>query len=109
MKDKDEIIEHLQYIAEKVDIKIDRYIIFGSTANDTRTEDSDVDIIVISSEYADELVYNRTPRFLEEWNFDEFGSVDFMCLTDKEFNEKKEKKNSVYEKANEEGIIVNIS
>lgn len=108
MKDKEEIIEHLKYIAEQVDIEIDEFIIFGSTAKGERTQNSDTDIIVLSSDYTEELTYNRTPTFLEEWNFDEFGPVDFICLTHDEFNERKKQKHTVYEEANNEGINVRI-
>lgn len=101
----EEIESHIEDMVENVDIKIDEVIIFGSTARGERTSESDTDLIIISDEYPEPKIYERVSRFYQEWDSKEYGPVEFLCLTPDEWNEKKNKTHSVYEEAEEEGIV----
>lgn len=103
----EELESHIENMIENVEIDIAKVIIFGSTARGERTSESDTDLIIISDEYPESQIYERVSRFYQEWDSKNYGPVEFLCLTTKEWNKKKKKTHSVYEKAEEEGIVLN--
>jgi len=102
-----EIKKHIKEMVENVDININKVIIFGSTARDERTSDSDTDLIILSEDYPEKQIYERVARFYKKWDSTEYGPVDFLCLKPEEWKKKKNKENSVYEDAEKEGIVLN--
>ncbi len=102
------ILDHLTEVAEAVDTPVDEILVFGSTARGERDADSDTDVIVISDSFDSETpVYERAPEFLKAWDY-EYGSVDFLCLTQDEYAEKRENPASAVSDAAEEGVFVDL-
>lgn len=104
----EDIFNHLADVAADVDTPVDEVLVFGSTARGERDEDSDTDVIVISSAFDSETpVYERAPEFLKAWDYD-YGPVDFLCLTPEEFEEKKDDERTAVAEAVEEGVSVDL-
>jgi len=72
-------------ISKKLNIK--KLILFGSRARGDFKEESDFDLIVVSDEFEEAKGYRRAPDMYRAWNVD--YSVDFVCLTSKEFERMK--------------------
>lgn len=82
---------------------INKVILFGSRATGEAKEDSDFDLIIVSDDFEGVNVFKRAARMYDYWVIPR--SVDFICLTTKEFNALK-RKISIVSAALEEGIIL---
>lgn len=83
--------------------EIEKVIMFGSQARGEPTENSDVDIIIISKDFENKKSYKRASPFYFMWNLPYDG--DIICLTPEEFNIKK-KQIGIIKTAAEEGIEI---
>ena len=54
-----ETIQEFKKALEDVNIRVDQLILFGSHASGTAREDSDIDLVVISSSFADKSYWER--------------------------------------------------
>ncbi len=61
----------------------EKVLIFGSRARGTADEDSDIDIIVVSSYFADIPFLRRMPHVLKKVPF--LKHVDYLCYTRSEY------------------------
>lgn len=88
----------LDRVGENYDIN--RAILFGSRARDDYMKNSDVDILLVSDDFKGSRFPSRSAEMLKYWNF-EHGDPEFLCYTQKEFKEMKNKLTIVREAANE--------
>jgi|SRR3989344_3896354 len=81
----------LQQFTEEVssDIPIDKMYLFGSRAAGKVKKSSDVDLLLVSKGFIGKRRLWRSPQLYMKWDLD--YPVDFVCLTPKEFREKKTK------------------
>ena len=77
----DKVEEFLTIIDTK--IKLEKVLLFGSTANQKRRNDSDVDLIIISKSFAGHTSLERGKMLLENWPFVE--ELDLLMYTPEEF------------------------
>lgn len=89
MDRKAALIKALKGFAEEVssDIPIDKMYLFGSRATGKVKRSSDVDLLLVSKRFIGKRRLERAPQLYMKWNLD--YPVDFVCLTPKEFQEKK--------------------
>ncbi len=83
------IMEVLPKIKEKINPS--RVIIFGSRVSGFATEDSDIDVIVVSDLFKNVSFLERMPMLLKLGGFEKH--IDFLCYTEEEFEHLR--KNSV--------------
>lgn len=86
---KDPILK--QFLKEKKDYILKKYkpvrfILFGSRVWGKPTENSDIDLILVSNEFIGEKFAGRMGRILKELKFPEH--IDALCYTEEEFNKK---------------------
>ena|SRR3989344_3906833 len=82
---------------------VNKIILFGSRAKGKPKKYSDFDIMIVSDEFYKSKKYFRAAGLYDYWNED--YSVDFLCLTKKEFDESR-KKITITRNAVEEGIEI---
>ncbi len=89
MDRKAALIKALKGFAEEVssDIPIDKMYLFGSRATGKVKRSSDVDLLLVSKRFIGKRRLQRAPQLYMKWNLD--YPVDFVCLTPKEFRERK--------------------
>jgi len=68
--------------------RIEKMLLFGSQAKGISKEGSDVDIVLISSDFEKKKYFQRSPKFYLLWNYD--YDVDIICLTPKEYKQRKQ-------------------
>ena len=96
-----EMIEKLTDFKRR--LGVERMILFGSHARGKADENSDVDLILVSKKFRGIKPYKRSSGMWLRWNLD--LPVDFICLTDKEFENQK-KQVSIVSEALREGIQI---
>jgi len=87
-----------------VDVSVSRALLYGSVARGDHGTDSDVDILVVSPEFDDVAGARRGRPFRDAWNYDSFGAVDFLTYTPDEYEEFRERPNSLIKTAEGEGV-----
>src|SRR3989344_7608071 len=89
MDKKTTLIKALKGFAQEVsnDIPIDKMYLFGSRATGKVKKSSDVDLLLVSKRFIGKRRLQRAPQLYLKWNLD--YPVDFVCLTPREFREKK--------------------
>ncbi len=100
-KKKSEIIKELKKF--KVRNKINKIIFFGSRVKKVYHKNSDVDLIVVSSQFKGLKSFKRAPTIRLKLNLD--YPIDMLCFTPKEFDKKKDGPTIVNE-AVKEGIEI---
>jgi predicted nucleotidyltransferase len=85
------IMERVREWIGKVNAKIPltKVLLFGSTAKGTRTEESDVDLIVISKSFKGVHELDRLEMLLHLWSFVE--ELNILAYTPEEFNKVKDR------------------
>ena len=89
MDKKAVLIKALKRFTEELssDIPINKMYLFGSRATGKIKKSSDVDLLLVSKGFIGKRRLRRAPQLYMKWNLD--YPVDFVCLTPKEFREKK--------------------
>ena len=77
----DKINEFLRILSSK--IKLEKVLLFGSTAKHKRRKGSDVDLIVVSKSFSGLNSLERGKMLLEDWSFVE--ELDLLMYTPDEF------------------------
>lgn len=98
--------EELRGIAEEHDIDLEETIVFGSRVREDYTEESDVDILLVSPDFKGMATSRRSREFYLDWDYDKLPTPEFICLTPKEFRERRKKKPHIVRTAVEEGVKV---
>ena len=97
-----------RFLTEKIDIIVSKFnpeklILFGSRAWGKPTDDSDIDLIIVSDYFNGQKFTGRMAQFLKEVRFPEH--IDAICYTPEEFSRKKID-NLIINKAVENGISI---
>ena len=105
MGKKATLVKALKGFVEEVsnDMPIDKMYLFGSRATGKVKKSSDVDLLLVSKGFIGKRRLQRAPQLYLKWNLD--YPVDFVCLTPKEFREKK-KEVGIIQEAVKRGIKI---
>ena len=95
----------LRRIAADHDVDIDRIVYFGSRVRDDYEEESDIDIILVSSNFQGQPTYKRPAPFYREWPYDDLPEPELICLTPDEYDEQRRRKPHIVREATETGMI----
>ena len=87
----------------KKNIKIDRFVFFGSRVKGKFKRYSDFDILIVSSDFKGVLWYKRPTNFYLMWKED--YPLELLCYTPEEFK-RKSKKIGIVSEAIKEGIDI---
>jgi len=79
-----EIVERFRLILEKDNIKINKIILYGSFANNTNNNDSDIDLIVISDDF-DNFNYWERIDLLSNAIYKIFEPIEAFSFTTNEW------------------------
>lgn len=103
-KTVEEVKQLVLNTAEEEHIEIEEFVIFGSRVREDYREKSDVDILIVSKDFKETNYLKRAIPFQNNWKYGEMPTPEFICLTPKEFKEKKDKKPHIVNTAVEEGV-----
>ena len=97
-----------RFLAEKMDIIVSKFnpeklILFGSCAWGKPTDESDIDLIIVSDVFKGQKFTGRMAQFLKEVRFSEH--IDAICYMPDEFDRKK-RENNIVNKAAKNGISI---
>ena len=82
-KKQNEIVNLIRKFLKSIkSINLDRVILFGSYARGEESENSDVDLLIVSDDFVGTRSFERGEEFYLNWNYD--LDVDFVCLSNKE-------------------------
>ncbi len=85
------------------DYPVQKMILFGSQAWGKPHRDSDIDLIIVSSQFKRKKSFKRGINLYHHWNLN--YPVDFLCYTPEEFNRLK-KQVTIVREAVEKGIEI---
>ncbi len=92
--------------AEDNNIEIKELIIFGSRARDDYRQRSDIDLLIVSSDF-EGVAWNKRPRaFYKARDYDELPEPEFICLTPERYEKQRNMEAHIVKNAFEEGIKV---
>lgn len=106
VRDPAAVIVHAYAVADDVDLDLTNVIVFGSVARGDATDDSDVDLILVSPDFEGTEFHERAVEFDWEWDR-EYGTPDITPVTPDEFTERRNADNDVIATAVEEGVSAN--
>lgn len=105
-RDRDAILEHVREVIDRVEIDVERALVFGSVARDDRTATSDVDVLLVSSAFEGVPGAVRGRPFRDLWDYESHGAVDFFEYTPAEYRSHREREGSLVRTAEAEGIRI---
>ena len=109
MGEKETLISKLPLFKKVVGKKIvlEKMVLFGSYAHGLIHKDSDVDLLLVSSNFNNTKFAQRSPFLYKLWHMDlnMQKPVDFICYTPEEYDKLK-KKVSLASQALKEGIEI---
>jgi uncharacterized protein len=79
------ILSRFRKVIEDKNIKVDKLILFGSYAHGTFKEESDIDILVISDDFADKDFWQRID-ILSDAIYEVFEPIEAVAITTAEWN-----------------------
>lgn len=103
---RDDVIKHVQETLSKANVDVEKAIVFGSVARNDHTPESDVDVIVVSSDFDGVKGAIRGRPFRENWDYETYGAVDFIEYTPDEYDKNKTSNSMLINKAEMEGIQI---
>ena len=83
-----ETIQEFKNALEVINIHVDQLILFGSHAEGTAREDSDIDLVVISSSFVDKSYWERI-NILTDAIYEVFAPIEASAFTPEEWKSKK--------------------
>lgn len=102
----DALLDHVRDVLSAADIEVDRAIVFGSVVRGDHTGESDVDLIVVSSDFEGIPGARRGKSIRDEWAYDEFGPVDIIEYTPEEYRSYREREAGLIDTAEAEGVRI---
>ena len=81
-------VKEFKKALESINIRIDQLILFGSHAEGTAREDSDIDLIVISSSFSDKSYWERI-NILTDAIYYVFAPIEASAFTPDEWKSEK--------------------
>ncbi len=105
MDKKKSLIKKLRRFKDNAnkEIRIDKLILFGSSASRKTHRWSDVDLIIVSPDFRRMNFFQRGVKMYNYWDIKK--PVDFLCFTPEEFREKS-KGITIVREALKEGIAI---
>jgi len=83
-----ETVKKFKKALQSLNIQVDQLIMFGSHAEGTAREDSDIDLVVISSSFSDKGYWERI-NILTDAIYQVFAPIEASAFTPDEWNSKK--------------------
>ncbi len=83
---------------------VSRILLFGSRATGKAHRYSDIDLLIISRNFADSNFRQRATKMYDYWDAD--YPVDFICYTPREFNALKRRGSIIVREALKDGVEV---
>lgn len=81
-------VKRFKYALESINIRVDQLILFGSHAEGTAREDSDIDLVVISSSFSDKSYWERI-NILTDAIYQVFAPIEASAFTPDEWKSEK--------------------
>ena len=81
-------IKRFKNALESINIRVDQLILFGSQAEGTAREDSDIDLVVISSSFANKSYWERI-NILSDAIYEVLAPIEASAFTPDEWKSKK--------------------
>lgn len=103
MSSIDEIASYTRELAEIHGHEVTELIVYGSYADGTQTEDSDIDIIVVSPDFVKDY-HERAPDLHFDWDTERYPIPDIIPLTPEEFEYRRTAEGDVVRDADRGGI-----
>ena len=79
-KDVLNILKHLSELLEHSNVHVERLILFGSWARGTQQEGSDIDVVIISSDFTGKDYWTRI-NILSEAIYKVFAPIQAVAMT----------------------------
>jgi len=79
-----EVLSRFRKVIESQRIRVDKLILFGSYATGANREGSDIDVVVISKDFADKGYWERT-EILSDAIYYVFEPIEAIALTPEEW------------------------
>lgn len=99
-----EIINLVKKFKSKIEnLNLDKIILFGSYALNKQNENSDVDLLIVSNDFENIKSFKRAKNLYLNWDVD--VDVDFICLTNREL-EKKKNEIGIISEALKTGVVI---
>jgi predicted nucleotidyltransferase len=100
-----EIAEEAYRVGEINNVEPSKVILFGSYATGDHTKDSDVDVVVVSSNIEEDDFYARSYYWDWDWDYDTYPELDLIVLRPEEFEDYKNRENHIVSTAVDTGEI----
>ena len=102
------LITALREFIKKIEkkIKVEQVILFGSHARGNARRTSDIDIIIVSPDFANIKSFKRAPQLYLIW--DQPYDIDIICLTPQEL-QKKQHEIGVIRDALSDGVLLSAA
>lgn len=81
-------VKRFKNALESINIRVDQLILFGSHAESTAREDSDIDLVVISSSFSDKSYWERI-NILTDAIYQVFAPIEASAFTPDEWKSEK--------------------
>ena len=81
-------VKRFKNALESINIRVDQLILFGSHAEGTAREDSDIDLVVISSNFSDKSYWERI-NILTDAIYQVFAPIEASAFTPDEWKSEK--------------------
>ena len=81
-------VKRFKNALESINIQVDQLILFGSYAEGTAREDSDIDLVVISSSFSDKSYWERI-NILTDAIYQVFAPIEASAFTPDEWKSEK--------------------
>jgi predicted nucleotidyltransferase len=81
-------VKRFKNALESINIRVDQLILFGSHAKGTAREDSDIDLVVISSSFSDKSYWERID-ILTDAIYQVFAPIEASAFTPDEWKSEK--------------------
>ena len=81
-------VKRFKNALESINIRVDQLILFGSHAEGTAREDSDIDLVVISSSFSDKSYWDRI-NILTDAIYQVFAPIEASAFTPDEWKSEK--------------------
>lgn len=82
------IVKKFKNALESVNIQVEQMILYGSHVEGTAREDSDIDLVIISSSFADKSYWERI-NILSDAIYQVFAPIEVSAFTPDEWKSKK--------------------
>ena len=81
-------VKRFKNVLESINIRVDQLILFGSHAEGSAREDSDIDLVVISSSFSDKSYWERI-NILTDAIYQVFAPIEASAFTPDEWQSEK--------------------